>query len=581
MELSFEQRLLRFLQREEAGERHSQNEQLAQPIDERVLEGECIRGARYLRNEGGEWLFECAECRAKFKSGDPVQVGDGHDFDDVVSMSFGGHDAVEGLLRLRADRYRKGAEVAFVPGADYVIDRRPLDPGNRLGDVVQAAFADERLRATLEGRLARSCDDGRRQRALASLEGRGLNEAQLQAGVAAIATEDFALVQGPPGTGKTKLLAEALAALLERGCRIGLCAFTHRALDNALGAIRKAAPTAPLFKLGNASTRDAAASDELRSLGVRSVDPQRGTLPQGGAVIAGTAFQFVKLPDSVRFHYVVFDEAGQLPIPHALAGMQRSGRWMFFGDHMQLPPVIKAEHRDVEASDSIFGCLHRHYGGLMLDQTYRMNEGVCQLVSDSYYGGRLRSAGEAVGRTMPFVPGGRLDEALDPQKPVVWLRVDHRQPGTRSHEEANAVGDLVADLVRQHGVPPKEIAVIAPFRAQVSLLGSVLDRKELPGRSQIVVDTVESIQGQEREVVILSLTAGDPEQVRGQGAFHLNERRLNVALSRARTKAVLVASAHTFEAVPMDLEALRAASRCRELRDRMAMVDVTRLYCGG
>ena len=161
---------------------------------------------------------------------------------------------------------------------------------------------------------------------------------------------------------------------------------------------------------------------------------------------------------------------------------------------------------------------------------------------------------------------------------MTWLRIDHHQPGARAPEEAAAVADLVEDLVRRHGVPAAEVAVIAPFRAQVRQLRSMIDQKELPGGRDVVCDTVDSIQGQEREAVIVSLTSGDPSESRGRGAFHLSLNRINVALSRARTKAVLVASAHAFRALPDEPDGLRMASRCKELRDRVRQIDVTRLY---
>ena len=170
---------------------------------------------------------------------------------------------------------------------------------------------------------------------------------------------------------------------------------------------------------------------------------------------------------------------------------------------------------------------------------------------------------------------------LDPARPVVWLRVDHRQPGSRSVEEAHAVADVVEDLVRQHGVAPREIAVLAPFRAQVRQLRSALQHKALPELENLAVETIERIQGQEREVVVLSLTVGDPDHARGRGTFHLSENRLNVAISRARTKVIVVASGHVFTALPRDVDGLRAVSRGRELRDRLFSVDLTGLYVGG
>lgn len=575
MDLTLEQRLLRFLAREEDGERRLHRELQAQSVELRVLEGECIQGAVHTGMGQGAFLFELADNPAKFRTGDALAVGDGHDLDGAVPLVYAGYDARRGLLRLERDPFLREAEAGLEVGRSYVIDRRALGLRGRLLEAVRAAFADPLLAAVLEARHAPRRDDGRHARALERLAASGLNAAQVEAGAAAIATESLALVQGPPGTGKTRLLAQVLAALCARGCRVALCAFTHRAVDNALLAIRAAAPDLQLVKLGTSWGDEERA---LRAAGVQRVDARRGRLPAGHVVVASTCYQLAKLHDRERFHYTAFDEAGQLPIPHALPGMLLAQRWLFFGDHQQLPPVVTADHRDREVAVSVFEHLHRHYGSILLDVSYRMNDGVCRVVSDTFYGGRLRPAEAAAARRLPFRPGGRLDEVLDPGRPVVWLRVDHQQPGSRSVEEANAVADVVEDLLRQHGIAPADVAVIAPFRAQVRLLRSALQQKALAGLDALVVDTVERIQGQEREVVVVSLTAGDPDGGHGRGTFHLSENRLNVAFSRARSKVVVVASSHAFRALPRDPAGLRAVSRSRELRDRLTAVDLTRVY---
>ena len=344
---------------------------------------------------------------------------------------------------------------------------------------------------------------------------------------------------------------------------------------NALLAIRAQAPDLPIFKLSSSSSENRA---RMRTANIQLCDARRARFPDKGCVVAGTCFQLAKLHEREQFHYSVFDEAGQLPIPHALPGMLRAQRWLFFGDHQQLPPVVTTADADRGAAISIFEHLHELYGSSLLDTTYRMNDGVCRLISETFYGDQLHSAEVAAARRMPFVAGGRLDEVLHPDASVVWLRVGHRQPGQRSTEEANAVADVVEDLVRRHGVPAKEIAIIAPFRAQVRLMRSAIERKLLTGFEELTIDTVERIQGQEREVVVLSLTAGDPAVSKRGPAFHLSLNRLNVALSRARTKAILVGSSHAFRALPADAEGLRMASRCKELRDRMTCGDLSSLY---
>ena len=203
---------------------------------------------------------------------------------------------------------------------------------------------------------------------------------------------------------------------------------------------------------------------------------------------------------------------------------------------------------------------------------------VCRVVGDAFYGGLLRSA--VPERAMRFCPGGVHDEVLDPDRAVVLARVDHLQPGMRSAEEANLVADLLHDLRVQHGVPAREIAVLTPFRAQVRLIRSALQRKDVPGAEEVVVDTVERMQGQEREVVLVSLAVGDPDGSSHRASFFFSTNRLNVAISRARAKVVLVASEGAFRGLPMDIDSLRAASVYKRLFRALPQVDLSRVYCG-
>ncbi len=571
MDLSLEQRLLRFLGREEEDERRSSRDLRALSVSERVLEGECIEGATFRGASDGEFRFSVGENLSKFRQGDPLAVGDGVEFESAVPLVYGRYDADAESLILERDPFARGVPDEFEVGLSYCVDRRPLGLRGRLQDVVRAGFADELIRAVLEGRHVVVPDNQRALRARQVLATTCLNPPQLEAAVTAIGTDSLALVQGPPGTGKTRMLAEAVAALCAKGCRIALTAFTHRAVDNVLFCLRTVAPELFLAKLGNPGR----GARELRAAGIHRLDPRRSPLPTGGAVIAGTCFALAKLPAAVRFHFTVFDEAGQLPVPHAIAGMLRSRHWVFVGDHRQLPPVITAHHADREVTASIFEWLHRCYGSHLLDLTYRMNASVCAVVSELFYRGKLHSAPAAADRRMAFVAGGRYDPVLDPEHGVVWARVDHRQPGTRSPEEADLIADLVAELRDRHAVPAAEIAVIAPFRSQVHLIRSTLERRGIRDLEALTVDTVERIQGQEREVVLISLAVGDPDTLDRRAAFFFSVNRLNVAISRARTKVILVASEGAFRALPMDPEDLRAATVFKRLRQSLPEVDLT------
>lgn len=576
MDLSLEQRFIRFLEREEEDERRSSRDLRALSVDERVLEGECIRAAVLIENGGDRFRFSVPENLSKFRLGDPLLVGDGLDFSAGCPLAYGEYDAREYLLDLRRDPFQRGELPALEVGESYCIDRRPLSIRGRLRDVVRAAFADERIAAVIDGEHQPTCDQARFDRAEQALAGRNLNASQLRAGAIAMSTDSLALIQGPPGTGKTRLLAEMLRVLCGSGCKIALSAFTHRAVDNALLALRRVAPEVSLIKLGYASSQNV----HLTKAGVRLADPRRGRLPQKSVVVAGTCFAFAKLPVKERFHFTVFDEAGQLPIPHALAGMLLSRRWIFLGDHCQLPPVITADHVDLEVKQSIFQRLQAGNEVQVLDQSYRMNDQVCATISNLFYGGALKSAPEARDRRLKFRPGGKLDEVLDPSNSIVFARVDHLQPGQRSVEEANLIADLVADLIGHHQLEPEQLAVIAPFRAQVRLLRATCQKRGIAGLERITIDTVERIQGQEREVILLSLAVGDPETLNSRAAFFFSTNRLNVALSRARSKAILVASIGAFRALPQDPDSLRAAAVFRRLAAELPQFDLTEVYCG-
>lgn len=575
MDLSLEERLLRFLTREEEDEARSSRDLRALPVEERVLEGECIQNAVFEEQARDSLVFSVTENLSKFRTGDALLVGDGADFEGARQLAYSRYDDESKRLVLERDRFARAPESQLESGVAYCVDRRPLGLRGRLQDVVRAGFAEPAIAAALSGAELPERDDERYRRAAEALARRGMNDSQVEAGADAIAAGRLCLIQGPPGTGKTRLLAEIVTALCTAGCRIALTAFTHRAVDNVLLMLRKLAPELPLFKLGVPSERDA----PVRKAGVRFLDPRQAhKLPPTGMLAAGTCFQLAKLPPKAAFHFTVFDEAAQLPIPHAMAGMLLSRRWILLGDHRQLPPVVKGDHADTEVTSSIFEHLHALYGSHLLDVTYRMNDQVCTVIGDAFYGGRLKSAPVAAKRRMPFCPGGDHDEILDPERSAILARVDHLQPGMRSVEEANLVADLVAELLSRHKLTATDLAIVAPFRAQVRMIRSSLQRKRIPDADAITVDTVERIQGQEREVVLVSLAVGDPDTLHARAAFFFSTNRLNVALSRARTKFVLVASRGAFQALPWDPASLKAASTFKRLFAMLPQVDVTRVY---
>ncbi|MCA8975598.1 MAG: hypothetical protein KDC98_12830, partial [Planctomycetes bacterium] len=126
MDLSLEQRLLRFLLREERDEARASRELRAQPVDLRVIDGECIRDARFLGEARGAFRFAVADNTSKFRPGDAVVVGDGVELEDGAALAYGDYDSDRGELVLERDPYRRDLAIEFEVGRDYVVDRRPL-----------------------------------------------------------------------------------------------------------------------------------------------------------------------------------------------------------------------------------------------------------------------------------------------------------------------------------------------------------------------------------------------------------------------------------------------------------------------
>jgi DNA replication ATP-dependent helicase Dna2 len=243
-------------------------------------------------------------------------------------------------------------------------------------------------------------------------------------------------------------------------------------------------------------------------------------------IVAATAHKACTMPYLRRraFEMSVVDEAGQLTEPLTLGLTLRSRRFVLIGDDRQLPPVVRTR----ELAHSMFERLKREAEReltdnlTLLDTQYRMHPQIMAVSNKLFYDGRLRS-------------GVSQDDRLPPDgAPVMMVPVDSVSDGRVNLGEAEAIVELVRYYRIDLGLPASAIGVVSPFRAQVVLLRKLLQQ------TGVTVDTVERFQGGERDIMILSL-------VRSQGGgFVFDERRLNVAITRARRKLVFVAHPDLF-----------------------------------
>ncbi len=366
----------------------------------------------------------------------------------------------------------------------------------------------------------------------------GLDDSQIDGVATCLAAERFHLVQGPPGTGKTQTLVKLIKELVDQGQRVLLTSFTHRAIHHALRKVGSAV-NCPVFKVSDPFPNDA------EGIEFKDTFAETGLLDHGGPyVIGATPFAlFSSRAGEARFDVAVIDETSQMRVEAAIMPMLRAQRWFFFGDRQQLPPVVQRPVADA-ANDSVFASLAKHGKHTMLKTTYRMNDPLVRWPSENFYQGELVAARANGGHRFHLKSAPVRKALLGPEPAMVRVEIDHEGNRVSSPEEADETAALIEEML-EGGLPPAEIGVVVPFRAQAARVRNLLRFERFakwPEIAKITVDTVERFQGQEREAMIVSFVVSDENFMDRLGAFLTYPQRLNVAVTRARTKVVLVHS---------------------------------------
>ncbi len=367
------------------------------------------------------------------------------------------------------------------------------------------------------------------------------------------------VIQGPPGSGKTTSAARAIVGLLESGATIGVASNSHKAILNVLAKCVELGPAElrPLKSGGNGDDPFFRRYPTVRHI---TTTAAAGLLERHG-LVGGTAWLFCRDDFEGQLDYLFVDEAGQVPLAN-LVGMGRSARnLVLVGDPVQLPQPTQGAHPGES------GCSTLEYAldgaatidpaaGVFLDRSYRLHPVLCRTISDAFYDGRLRSAPGCENRIV------RIDETLEADvrgAGLAFVPVIHEGNTQTSIEEVEKISTLVERLASCEvtGIDGRVsgrlgldgILVVAPYNMQVRAL-----RRALP--DEVRVGTVDRFQGQEAPVVVISMCASDASHSPRGLNFLLDPNRLNVALSRARSLAVVVgnpglvcARARTIEAM--------------------------------
>jgi len=352
------------------------------------------------------------------------------------------------------------------------------------------------------------------------------------------------VIQGPPGSGKTWTSGRLIAHLIANGKRVGVASTSHKAIHNLLDAVEDATAELGLDYRGLKKASSGNPESRYERGHVTSVESSDECV--GCELAAGTAWLFSDPDHDGTLDYLFIDEAGQVSLADALAMGTAARNVVLVGDPQQLDQVIQGTHPSGSGASVLRHLLGEDATvppdrGLFLERTYRLHPDVCGYISEEFYEGRLEPAPVAAERTTPLGTGLR------------YLAVEHEGHRQESPEEV-AVVRAEVERLRAHGI--EDVIVVAAFNAQVNAL-----QEALPG---VRVGTVDKFQGQEADVVLYSMASSSGEDVPRGLEFLLSRNRLNVAISRARCLAYLVASPRLLEVNCRTIPQMRLANAlCR------------------
>lgn len=443
-------------------------------------------------------------------------------------------------------------------------------------------------------------DSGDRVKALVNAS-IGQNEAQYKALCGALEEKNIFLIQGPPGTGKTTVIRELIQQYraLHPRARILVVSQANVAVDNALSGLIKT-ESARMIRCGN----NEKISDEMRAISLETrydeymasiqeqpqdthirqkwadfVNPQNGTVsniseliirnrPLVGATCVGLAKKRVGL-EQLKFDLVIVDEAGKALPGEVLIPVLRAKKLVLIGDHKQLPPVIdpalfdpdkiELENRQLlkrELFDvSFFQRLYERTpetNRAMLETQYRMPAVIGTLVSKLFYDGKLKNGAGTETRPALFGTGNLVMYDCSSDKKYHEEK-DERggSSGIVNKREIELVTEILQQISRN--LSGHQVAVITPYRRQNQLLHDAWERhKNEWSTLDLAINTIDAFQGDEAEIVIYCSTRS-----RRPTLYFSDYRRINVALSRAKNKLILIGDLKYFKEYSKAKGALR------------------------
>lgn len=376
-------------------------------------------------------------------------------------------------------------------------------------------------------------------------------------------------IQGPPGSGKSHTAAEMILALVESGKTVGITALGHKVIVGLMLKVIKAGKKKGLNVRCLRKVPALSQSPDPDIIEETKYDKIISALHQGEIkVFGGTSWLWAREDMANSVDVLFVDEAGQLSLIDTVAVSQAASNLVLLGDPQQLKQPQQGSHPEGTEVSALEHILNNQKTipsecGVFLDVTWRLHPKICSFISELFYGSRLISKPDLVNQ--------QLDGNTRFSGAGLWFEaVIHDGNQTGSPEEVNTVSDIVSELLngdvfytdndmKRRTLIAEDIKVIAPYNMQVNMLHA-----KLP--SGIQVGTVDKFQGQEAPVVIFSMATSTSADAPKGMEFLYSLNRFNVAVSRAKSTFILVASPKLFEPECKSVDHMKLANAfCRYL----------------
>jgi hypothetical protein len=539
-----------------------------------------------------------------------------HQFRDgaAIECFCDGEEPVKGVL-LNIDG-RSGEFRLFAPDfPDWLDDKHTgikLSPDQRTTSLMKKALRELPSKPDLYALFCRMHDGQASAPQISipstSTQQDGLNESQQQAVRAILENDPLCVVHGPPGTGKTTTLIEAVSKLVQNGKKVLVAAPANAAVDHfASGLLRKGLR---ILRVGNTTKvndqifpftlegklRDSKQQKEIKDLKIKAAQFRKMALTykrsfgkaereqrsllfkevrqirdeirvlqayneeklfQDADVVLGTPIALLDANLKMTYDTLILDEAGQCLEPLAWSVFHLAHAIVLAGDPFQLPPTVMSPQamREGLARSILEVCFNRIDQVHLLNIQYRMRDAIAGFSNQYFYQGLLKSAAHLTNQEIEHV-------------------TFYDTAGTGYQEEQGSGGgslqnpgelELVQAILQQEAVKKLSVAFISPYSAQVTLALEKLN-------SPIRISTIDSFQGQEQEVVLISLVRSNDE---GEIGFLKDYRRMNVALTRAKDMLIVIGDSATLGQDPFYHRFLTYVEQFGAYKSAYELMDVS------